>query len=217
MEPTGLFSKIFSCVGSKAALISCFSSFSGLAAYGVILGVLTTCGLGVPIPEDITLIAAGILASLGNISLTGAMFAGLFGVLIGDSFLFFLGRHMGKNVFQLPILRKLMTENRIKRAEEKILANSKLICFVARFLPGLRAPIFLTSGVMGVRPAIFLGLDGAAALISVPFWVYLGWWVGEKWDENLKVIKHIQIYLFIAIGVTILGYLIFKTYKKSHL
>ena len=182
-----------------------------MGAYGVILGALTVCGLGVPIPEDITLIAAGILASLGKISLTGAMLAGFFGVLIGDSILFFLGRHMGKEVFQLPILKSLMPQHRIKKAEKRILANSKFVCFVARFLPGLRAPIFLTSGVMGVKPAIFLGLDGVAALVSVPLWVYVGWWAGEQWEEN-QVIEQMQIYLFVGVGVAILLYFLFKTY-----
>ena len=217
MIPTGLFSNITHCIGSKSALISCLSNLSGVAAYSVILGVLIICGLGVPIPEDITLITAGILAALGKISLTGAILISLFGVLIGDSILFFLGRHMGKNVFQLPILKTLMPQHRIKQAEQKVLANSKFVCFVARFLPGLRTPIFLTSGVMGVKPAIFIGLDGLAALISVPIWVYIGWWIGEKWDENLKLIKQIQIYLFIMVGILVVGYFLLRRHQKRKL
>src|SRR5680860_604710 len=47
-------------------LIMFLSDFSGITAYAAILGILLACGLGVPIPEDITLIAAGILAALGN-------------------------------------------------------------------------------------------------------------------------------------------------------
>ena len=199
---------------SKSAIIACLSGFSGLGAYAMILGVLTACGLGLPIPEDITLIAAGILAALGKISLTGAMIAGFVGVLIGDSFLFFLGRYMGPRVFQLPLLKTLITEKRMKKAQKKILANSKFICFVARFLPGLRAPIYLSSGVMGVKPIIFLSLDGFAALISVPLWVYVGWWAGEQWDENLKIIKQMQVYLLAGVVLLIVGYFLFRKYRN---
>ena len=78
--------------GFSAKLLAFLSGFSGVTAYAIILGVLLACGLGVPIPEDITLIAAGLLAGLGKISLTGALIAGMVGVLAGDSFLFFLGR-----------------------------------------------------------------------------------------------------------------------------
>ena len=58
-------------------LITFLSGFDGFTAYAVILGVLFACGLGVPIPEDITLLAAGILAALDKISFEGAMVADL--------------------------------------------------------------------------------------------------------------------------------------------
>ena len=216
MGLTGLYSKVLSCIGSKSALIVCFTNFSGNSAYAFILGVLLICGLGVPIPEDITLVAAGILAALGKISLIGAICAGLLGVLLGDTFLFFLGRHLGYRVFDLPILRHIISEKRVKRAEQKVLNNAKFICFMARFLPGLRSPIILTTGVMGVKPIVFLGLDGLAALLSVPFWVYVGWWFGEKWDENLKIIEKMQVFLIVAVVIIIgLYFMIKKWWSRS--
>jgi len=199
-------------------LIAFFSGFSGLTAYGAILGVLFACGLGVPIPEDITLLAAGILAALGKISLAGAIIAGFVGVMIGDTFLFLLGRKLGRRVFSLPGFRVVFTESRIKMAEDKILNNSKFICFTARFIPGLRAPIFLTSGIMGVRPIIFFGLDGFAALISVPFWVVVGWWFGKNMDTAISKAKEFQIFILIFVAVLIVGYFIYTKYfrKQTH-
>ena len=71
----------------KELLLTNLSQLDGFAAYSAIVGLLLICGLGVPLPEDITLIAAGILASpaVGSISLPGAMIAGFFGVMIGDA------------------------------------------------------------------------------------------------------------------------------------
>ena len=196
-------------------LILFLSGFSGGAAYLVILGVLFGCGLGVPIPEDITLIAAGILAGIGKISLTGALLAGFFGVLVGDTFLFFIGRKYGRRAFELPFLRTLFTPQRIQMAEVKIKGNSKLICFTARFLPGLRAPIYLTAGIMGVRPSIFLLLDGFAALLSVPIWVVGGWYFAKNLDEALHFAQQAQIYLILSIVSLVLGYILFKKYKRK--
>ncbi|MEZ4873474.1 MAG: DedA family protein [Bdellovibrionales bacterium] len=197
-------------VSFSAKLIGFLSGFSGVTAYAAILGVLFACGLGVPIPEDITLVAAGILAGLGKISLTGALIAGLFGVLVGDTFLFFLGRKLGRKAFQLPLLRTYFTQERIAKAEEKILANSKFICFTARFLPGLRAPVYLTSGVMGVKPSIFFLLDGFAALISVPLWVVGGWYFAKNLDEALAFAKHAQVYIIIAVLALGAGYFFYR-------
>jgi membrane protein DedA with SNARE-associated domain len=196
-------------------LLIFFSSFSGPMAYTTILGVLLACGLGVPIPEDITLIAAGVLAGLGKISLPGAYIAGFIGVLVGDAFLFFLGRKLGRRAFELPLIKKIMTPKRIQMAEKKIQANSKFVCFTARFLPGLRAPIFLTSGILGVRPITFIALDGFAALISVPFWVYVGWFFSKNLDQALEFAKQAQLYLVLGIATLIFIYFMYQRYKKK--
>lgn len=194
-------------------LITFLSGFSGPTAYAAILGILLACGLGIPIPEDITLIAAGILAALKSISYAGAMIAGFVGVLIGDCFLFFLGRRYGNHVFELPVFRTIFTEKRVNLAREKVLQNSKLICFTARFLPGLRAPIYLTAGVMGVRPIVFFLLDALAALISVPIWVHLGWLLGDNLDHALGIAIKTQKYIILAIALVVLTYIAIRLRK----
>ena len=196
-------------------LIAFLSGFDGFTAYSVILGILFACGLGVPIPEDITLIAAGILAALGKISLMGAIIVGMIGVLIGDAFLFFVGRHYGYRVFKLPVFRSIFTEERIRLAKARVHANSKFICFTARFLPGLRSPIFLTAGILGVRPIVFFALDGFAALISVPIWVYVGWYVGGNLDNAMEVAGRAQKYVIVAVVVLVLTYILYKKWVSA--
>lgn len=201
-------------VSFSAKLVAFLSGFSGLAAYSVILGVLFACGLGIPIPEDITLLAAGILAALDKISLWGAILAGLVGVMVGDTFLFYLGRRLGRRVFELPGFRRVFTKERAELAERKILENSRFICFTARFIPGLRSPIFLTAGIMGVRPVIFFGLDGLAALLSVPFWVVVGYWFGKNIDQALEIAKELQLYMIAGVVLLILAYVLYRKRKK---
>lgn len=203
------------------SLILYMQTFSGFTAYSIIIGVLLICGFGVPIPEDITLITAGLLAGLGNISLPGAFIASFVGVMIGDATLFYLGRKFGYKVFKLPIFRSIFNERRIAMAHEKVLANSAFICFTARFLPGLRSPLFLTSGILGVRPIVFFSLDGFAALISVPLWIGLGWWFGNKIHEDpgsvdnlLAVAKEFNMYIIAGVGALIVLYLLYKRTRK---
>ncbi|OFZ19462.1 MAG: hypothetical protein A2Z20_05415 [Bdellovibrionales bacterium RBG_16_40_8] len=183
------------------------SGFSGATAYAAILGILLVCGLGVPLPEDITLIAAGILAALNSISFLGATLVGFVGVLLGDCILFFLGRKFGYRVFKLPLFRSFFTERRIQLSRQKVLSNSKFICFTARFLPGLRAPIFLTAGIMGVSPLVFILLDSIAALISVPIWVYFGWYFGSNLDYTLRLAIQAQKYVIISVLLVVTIYI----------
>lgn len=196
-------------------LIEYFSTMDSSTGYIAILGILFICGLGVPIPEDITLISAGILVSLGTIPPAGAVIAGLVGVMLGDSFLFFVGRRYGKKVFNWPILRTFATPPRIAAAEERIQANGRFICFIARFFPGLRSVIFLSAGTMGVRPIVFFTQDGLAALISVPFWVWFGWTFGNNIDQLLEYAKQLQVGLIIVVFAAIVGYIWWKVRKKK--
>jgi membrane protein DedA with SNARE-associated domain len=196
------------------SIINLLSGLNGLTAYGAIIGLLLVCGLGVPLPEDVTLIAAGILSSIGSVTLPGAIAAGLFGVLMGDAFMFMLGRVYGRRAFRLPIIRAIMTPKRIGMAERKVIRNSKFICFTARFLPGLRSPIFLTSGILGVPAITFFTLDGFAALISVPLWIFGGRLFGENLDTTLKYAERVQFFLLGIVVLLIVGYIFFRRRKK---
>lgn len=198
----------------KQTLIVYLSQLEGMTAYSTIIGLLLICGLGVPLPEDITLIAAGILSAVGSISFWGAMAAGFFGVMAGDAFLYTVGRIYGRRAFTLPVIRSIMTPRRVSLAERKIMRNSHFICFTARFLPGLRSPIFLMAGIMGVRPVTFYCLDGFAALISVPIWVFVGHWVGENLDMAFKMAERVQLSFLAVIAVLVVGYFLYRRIQK---
>jgi membrane protein DedA with SNARE-associated domain len=197
-------------------VIEFLSALSGFHAYGLILGVLFICGMGVPIPEDITLITAGLLAGQGKISFAGAMIAGFVGVLIGDTILFLVGQRYGRKVFTWPVFNKIFTEARIVKAELQIMTHAKKICFTARFMPGLRAPIFLTAGIMKVPFRTFFFQDGLAALLSVPVWVYLGYWFSDNIDAALDFAKDINTIIIGLLVICIAGFFYYQYKKKKN-
>src|SRR4051812_42185737 len=95
------------------------SNLEGMNAYITIFSILLACGLGIPIPEDVTLVTAGYLAYLENIDLPWAILACFVGVLSGDFVLFTLGRLLGRRFFDLPGVRFLVTPERIALAQAK--------------------------------------------------------------------------------------------------
>ncbi len=191
-------------------------ALSGFQAYAAIVIVLFACGMGVPIPEDIPLFAAGFLAYKGRITLAGAVIVGLIGVLVGDSFMYLIGRNFGRKVFDWPVFRKIFTSERIKMAEEKIQNNARIICFTSRFAPGLRAPVYITSGVLRVPFTVFIGMDGLAALISVPVWVFLAYFLGDKVEMLLEIAKQTKIGVALVLLVLIGFYIVRKIRKRRY-
>jgi membrane protein DedA with SNARE-associated domain len=182
-------------------LVNFFTEFG----YWAVFGVLIACGFGLPIPEDISLVAGGIISGLHFTQLHTMFVVGMAGVLIGDGIVFAIGRLFGERVFSLPYIRRLMTPERFALVQSKFTKYGNWVLFAARFMPGLRTPIFLTAGASGkVSFVRFFVLDGGAALISVPVWIYLGYLGADNREWLMQMVKRGQTFTLGAIGVAVL-------------
>jgi len=110
--------------------------YAYLAAFLVLLG----CGLGIPIPEDITLFTMGILSYYGLADLWVSIGVCLFGVLFGDSLIYFIGRRYGEALTQKGIFKKLLPPDRLAKTREMFAKKGNSVIFAAGFMPRLRAP-----------------------------------------------------------------------------
>jgi len=166
---------------TNQAIVQFMGDISLIISYfGAAIGIFMACALGVPVPEEITMLWAGILVSARDIPLGHAVFSSWAGLLASDSTLYLLGRYFGRQVFRLPLLRTVLTESRVKWAESHIRGDGPLVCFIGRFLPGLRIVIFTTSGALGLKPHVFIAIDTLAAVITVSLWISLGNWMGSN-------------------------------------
>ncbi len=188
------------------------SNLQGMYAYGSIFGVLLACGLGLPMPEDITLVISGYLSYLENIRLIPTIVVCLFGVLAGDFILFMLGRIFGRKILKLPIIKHIITPERLNYATEKLKKNARKVCFIARFLAGLRAPVYLAAGIAGVRISTFLILDFLAAIISVPIWIYLGYYFGDELDIGFHYARRAERYILLVLAIVGVYFIVKKLF-----
>lgn len=185
--------------------------------YQAVFIVLVLCGFGVPIPEDITLVAGGIISGLGYANVHVMFIVGMCGVLVGDGAMFFLGRKLGKRVLKFRPIARILTPARFRGVQQKFSRYGHWVLFVARFLPGLRSPIFITAG-MTRRVAYwrFLLLDGLAALISVPLWVYMGYYGAANRDLLLTWVHRGQTgVLILAVTAIVVGVFLVRRARKA--
>ena len=161
---------------------------SPLAQWGLFL-VLILCGMGLPVPEDLVLITAGILAYEEGGSWTQTSVLMYAGVMAGDSLIFIIGRHFGSRLLAHRWARRMFSPAKQAGIEAKFERYGHMVLFVARFLPGLRAPIFCSAGAMKVPYLRFLLLDGSAALFSVPLFVWLGHWLWDKFHDDVEQLE----------------------------
>ncbi len=157
-----------------------FLAFLGKWSYLGLFIVLMAAGLGLPLPEDIPLVAAGWLVHRGQADLTLMIFTGLLGVMLGDSILFWMGRRYGTSIMEHRWFRRIAKPWLVEKARRMYSEHGAKILFAARFMPGLRSAMFLTAGVFRVPYWKFALIDGLAALISVPTWIWLSAHFSEK-------------------------------------
>lgn len=186
----------------------------GTHSYFVMFGILIACGFGLPMPEDVVLITGGILASHEVTHFWGVVVVCMAGVLMGDGIVFGLGRYFGPSIKKKGIFKKIFTEKIDQRAQAIIHKYGDKVVFMARFMPGLRTPIFLTCGVYQVKPWKFLLLDGTAALISVPLWIYVGYVFGQNLEELEQKIRHVQVGLFGGLAALIFVFVLVALLKR---
>ena len=150
--------------------------------------VLMLCGLGLPIPEDVALLAGGYLAHRGVTRYPITLAVSLLGVVAGDNSLYFMGRRFGTGLVRYFVLAWPGRQHQIERIERFMHRYGARAIFYARFLAGLRALVYLSAGSFGVRPAVFLLYDLLGALISVPIVVTLGYVFGRQIEIMIKYI-----------------------------
>lgn len=159
-------------------------------------------GVGVPIPEDLVLLTAGALSREG---ITQWWIAGpvcYVGVLAGDSALYFIARKLGNTALEHRRFRRLLPPERREKLEKLFQTKGHWVIFVARHIPGVRAPTFALAGIDRYPFRKFLLWDALALCISGPVVFFLGYLFAGELDEVKKIlgeVKHVLLVLVIAI------------------
>jgi len=157
----------------------------GIWGYLVLFGLLFSCGLGMPLPEDIPLIIAGALVGRGDMQLLPAAIAAWSGIIGGDCVLYYLGHRFGPRITRAPLIGKHVTMERIAKAERLFERYGIWVVAVGRLFAGIRGAMVVAAGTIRFSFLKFFIADGLAALVSGGLFV----WLGMKFGQNLPWIE----------------------------
>jgi len=96
-------------------MIENFLPYEGFVLYLLIFLALMGGAIGLPIPEDVPLIAAGILIQLEQAKPELIVPICYFGILLGDLMIFFIGRKLGPTLFSKKWFRKRLPPHRLRK------------------------------------------------------------------------------------------------------
>jgi membrane protein DedA with SNARE-associated domain len=176
-------------------VLGAFGRFNYLAPFLVLL----LCGVGLPLPEEVTLIASGLLVHQGQVDFYAVTAVCSAAILIGDSVPFFLGRRYGMNALKVRWVRRIIHPERFARLERRFERHGNWAVFACRFFAGVRIPGYFLAGTMRMSFGRFLLLDTLGVLVSVPLSIWMGMIFAEQVDRLQESFRSLHLVLAFAI------------------
>ncbi len=165
-----------------------------LAQYGLVAVFIGTFFEG-----EIVVIAGGLLARLGFLSLPLVFVTAFLATFLGDQFFFYLGRKKGT-----AFLEKRGRKHWRKRAEkvhDLIHNHQNKILFGYRFLYGLRIPTLFAIGTSELSTKKFVFLNLINSIVWSSLFVFGGYFFGDLFTLIIDNIHEYEKDILIGVAV----------------
>jgi membrane protein DedA with SNARE-associated domain len=186
--------------------------------YAGIFVLLLLGDIGLPFPEDTTLILAGFLIAQGVTRVLPTLLVVYAGLLITDFSLYLAGKKYGRQVIEHRRLQKIISHDKLCMLEEKFKRWGVLVVFFGRHLLGVRAQVFLVAGVMRMPAIKFLTADAASAILTVTLMVGIGYLGGNSMEvlkKDIGRIEHVAVVLLVMLMIIWIIFRYLKSIKKT--
>lgn len=190
-------------------------SLQGLPAYLLVFALLFGCGIGLPMNEDIVLLAAAALTLRGVMEPVPLMVVAWFGLVGGDALVFHWGHRYGASLLRKPFLARIVPGHRLDAMQATMRRYGPAYIFVVRFMPGIRTALFLAAGSLKMPYRYLFIFNGLAAAIELPLLVYGVRYVGGNWEQILAKVQRFQGVIVGAVVALLLGVWLYRRFIKS--
>jgi membrane protein DedA with SNARE-associated domain len=177
MSPA-LFANIFT------DLTGWLSDFSANWWFLLIIAVIALLDSVIPIvPGETMVIIGGVAAGQGDYALALVILAGAGGAFLGDNMAYEIGDRMSGWI-QRQADRKPKWQTRLEWAGEQIRVRGGLLLITARFIPGGRTALTVSSGVTHQPRRWFVAWIAVATIIWATYAALLGYIGGKTFEDN---------------------------------
>jgi len=156
--------------------------------------------MGLPLPGETLLIAAGTLAGEGEFSPWMVGLVGVVTAVLGDNLGYVIGRWAGRPVILKHGRRVGITPERFARVEALLRRRGWIIVAGARFVVLLRQLNGLVAGAARMPWQRFLLANVAGAVAWVGLWVTLAYELGAQLHVLTFLSQHLAWAICIAVG-----------------
>jgi membrane protein DedA with SNARE-associated domain len=169
--------------------------------YGLVFlfGIVCLESAGLWLPGETALIAAGVYASKGHLSITGVIAVAAVGAIIGDNIGYWLGREGGRRLLYRYALLQRFAERVLPPAERFFERHGGKAVFLARFFGGVRVTGAWMAGITRMTWWRFLFWNAAGGIVWATAVGLIAFYAGKAAADALA-----RYGVFAAIGGGIL-------------
>lgn len=185
--------------------------------YVGVFTALVISAFGVPIPEELPIVTAGVLVGkewdnpdswLKWYIMLPVCIAG---VVACDIILYFIGRQWGTRLLKRQWVQKhVLPPEKKEKIERNFHDYGIAILLVARLLPGIRTPIFIMAGIMKLPFRKFLLADGLYAIPGVNLFFWLAYWFTDSFLRAFEKVEGNRPIVAAVILAAVSGVLLYK-------
>jgi membrane protein DedA with SNARE-associated domain len=171
---------------------------------------IAATGCGMPIPEEAAIVVAGVLSSQNQLDWRIAFAVCLAGAVVGDTCMYAIGYRWGHGIFTShPRFAKLFASENDQQFQKAVEAHALKVMLLARFLVGIRAPVYVMTGIVRLPFRRFLIYDVISASLVVGVVFGLSYLFGEEvtgWVKHAETRATIVVVLIVIAILAILYY-----------
>ena len=165
--------------------------------------------LGVPVPEETVMLAAGFLAGQLLLDLRLVYVVVIFSAVVGDCCGYVIGRTGGQRVLERLAVMFPFMRTRYERLQLFFRTHGSKAVFMARFITGVRFMAGPMAGACGMPFFQFLGWNVLGAIVWCSLVVTVGYLVGNELLPALAMAHQISRWLGLAALLLVLIVLVF--------
>ena len=181
-----------------------------------ILVFLQEIGMPNPVPNELLLAFSGYLSFKGMLSFPMIIVTVILADFTGTNILYFVFYKTGSFILKRKPAWIPLSPGLLERLTSRISGGGQLSIYIFRLTPFIRGYTSVISGLLRIKPVVFLPIALTSAATWAAFYVSAGYYIGPSWNifiENKNSLNYILPVMLTLISVVLL--VIYLTRKKG--
>jgi membrane protein DedA with SNARE-associated domain len=183
--------------------------------YLTLFAIVLASQVGLPIPADPFLLAAGALAAKGRLSLLPSVSTVALATFLSDSLWYQAGRKQGSSLLRFLCRISLEPDSCVRRTEDFFGRHGGRALIMAKFVPGLGTVAAPMAGMLGMSRARFWLLTVAGALLWALALESLGYVFSDSLAAVIAFLSRLAGGLSIAVLALLAAYILVKVVQRE--